>query len=194
PSAITVSPLNGFAGSVPLSASGLPSGVTAAFSPNPTTTTSTLTLTANPTATTGTVTVTLTGTSGTLPPKTTTLSLTVNAQVAPDYTLSASPSKIGRASCRESTSTLSVSPLNGFTGRATLSASGLPIGVTAAFSPDHTTTPSTLTTTAHPSAPTSTVTVTITGTSGTLPPKTTALTLTVNAQVAPDYTLSASPS
>src|ERR1019366_175532 len=65
-STITITPLNGFNGSVTLSASGLPSGVTAGFSPNPTTSTSTLTLTASATAATGTVTVTITGTSGSL--------------------------------------------------------------------------------------------------------------------------------
>src|SRR5271157_1849710 len=42
-STITVVPVNGFGGSVNLSAFGLPSGVTAQFSPNPATTTSTLT-------------------------------------------------------------------------------------------------------------------------------------------------------
>ena len=76
-STITITPLNGFSGSVTLSASGLPSGVTAGFSSNPTTSTSMLTLTASATAATGTVTVTITGTSGSLT-NTTTLSLTVN--------------------------------------------------------------------------------------------------------------------
>src|SRR5205807_4926846 len=66
PSTITVAPLNGFNGSVSLSASGLPSGVTAAFNPASTTTTSSLTLTASSTATAGTSTVTITGTSGSL--------------------------------------------------------------------------------------------------------------------------------
>jgi kumamolisin len=63
---ITIHPTNGFAGSVTLSASGLGTGVTAAFSPNPTTGASTLTLTASSTATTGTRTVTITGVSGSL--------------------------------------------------------------------------------------------------------------------------------
>ena len=49
-STITVTDLGGFSGSVTLAASGLPSGVTAGFSPNPTTGTSTLTLTASATA------------------------------------------------------------------------------------------------------------------------------------------------
>ena len=76
-STITVTDVGGFSGSVTLSASGLPSGVTAGFSPNPTSTTSTLTLTASATAATGTVTVTITGVSGSLT-NTTTVSLTVN--------------------------------------------------------------------------------------------------------------------
>jgi len=75
---ITVTGVNGFSGSVALSASGLPSGVTASFSPSSTTSTSTLTLTASSTATTGTASVTITGTSGSLS-HTATLSLTVNS-------------------------------------------------------------------------------------------------------------------
>ncbi|HLX83875.1 MAG TPA: choice-of-anchor D domain-containing protein [Terriglobales bacterium] len=77
-STITVVPVNGFSGNVTLSASGLPSGVTAGFSPNPTTATSTLTLTASATAATGTATVTIQGASGSLT-HSTTLSLTVNS-------------------------------------------------------------------------------------------------------------------
>ena len=77
-STVTVTPQNGFTGSVALSASGLPTGVTASFSPSSTTGSSTLTLSAGATATTGTKTVTITGTSGSLT-HTTTLSLTVNA-------------------------------------------------------------------------------------------------------------------
>src|SRR2546429_220773 len=64
-STITVAPQNGFTGNVNLAASGLPNGVTASFSTNPTTPTSamsTLTLTASSTAATGMSTVTITGT------------------------------------------------------------------------------------------------------------------------------------
>lgn len=77
-STITITPINGFNGSVNLSASGLPTGVTAGFSPNPATTTSTLTLTVGSGAATGTSTITITGVSGTLS-HTTTVSLTVTA-------------------------------------------------------------------------------------------------------------------
>lgn len=87
-STITVTDVGGFSGSVTLVATGLPSGVTAGFSPNPATSTSTLTLTASGTATTGTVTVTITGTSGSLT-GTTTVSLTVNPFVTgPSVTVS----------------------------------------------------------------------------------------------------------
>jgi len=79
-STITVNDFNGFTGSVTLSASGLPSGVTAGFGTNPTTSTSLLTLTASGSATTGTVTVTITGVSGALT-HTTTVQLTVNPVV-----------------------------------------------------------------------------------------------------------------
>jgi Abnormal spindle-like microcephaly-assoc'd, ASPM-SPD-2-Hydin len=85
-STITVTPLNGFSGSVTLSATGLPSGVTAAFSPNPTSTTSTLTLTAAANATPGAVTVTISGTSGSLT-HTTPLNLTVTTPTSPAVTL-----------------------------------------------------------------------------------------------------------
>src|SRR5208337_2130094 len=78
-STITITPQNGFSGSVTLSASGLPNGVTATFNPNPATATSTLTLAASATAATGTVTVTITGVSGALTSSTT---LSVN-MIAP---------------------------------------------------------------------------------------------------------------
>ncbi|MFZ0685802.1 MAG: alkaline phosphatase family protein [Terriglobales bacterium] len=76
---ITVTPENGFSGSVSLSASTPPTGVTAVFSPATTSSTSTLTLAASPTAAKGTTSLTITGTSGSAT-NTTTLSLTVGSQ------------------------------------------------------------------------------------------------------------------
>jgi len=73
---ISVTPENGFSGSVTLSASGLPSGVTAAFGTNPTTGSSLVTFTASSTATVGTSTVIITGTSGSTTASTT-IALTV---------------------------------------------------------------------------------------------------------------------
>jgi len=181
-STITVNPVNGFTGSVSLSASGLPSGVTASFNPASTTGSSTLTLTASSTATTGTATVTITGTSGSLS-HSTTISLTVNAAAAPNFSLSASPASLTVKQGTSGTSTITVTPSNGFTGSVSLSASGLPSGVTASFNPTSTTTTSTLTLTASSTATTGTATVTITGTSGSLT-HTTTISLTITSAAA----------
>ena len=62
---VTVNKLNGFAGSVSLSASGLPANFTTSFSPNPTSSTSTLTVTV-PRVSRHTYTFTVTGTSGSI--------------------------------------------------------------------------------------------------------------------------------
>jgi hypothetical protein len=121
-STITVVPQNGFSGSVTLSASGLPSGVTAAFTPNPTTTTSALTLTASATATTGTVTVTITGTSGSLT-ATTTLSLTVTSGGGPAVTLVPTALTWGNIVVGETSSAKIVTVTN--TGIATLDISSI---------------------------------------------------------------------
>jgi hypothetical protein len=187
-STVTVNPQNGFNGNVTLSASGLPSGVTASFSPNPANTASTLTLTASSAAAVGTVTVTITGTSGTLT-NTTAIALTVNSMG--NYTLSASPSSLSITEGAGGTSTITVSPQSGFNGSVTLSASGLPSGVTAIFNANPTTTTSTLTLTASSTATIGTVTVTVTGTSGSL---TRTATITLAVTPPPNYTLSASQS
>jgi subtilase family serine protease len=192
-STISVTDVGGFSGSVTLAASGLPSGVTAAFGTNPTTGTSVLTLTASSTATTGSSTVTITGTSGSLT-ATTTLALTVSATASPSFTLSASPSSLTVTQGSSGTSTITVTDKNGFTGSVTLAASGLPSGVTAAFGTNPTTGTSVLTLTASATATTGTSTVTITGTSGSLT-ATTTIALTVSAASATkNFTLSLSPS
>ena len=77
-STITVVSANGFNGSVALSSSGMPSGVTTTFNPNPTTTASTLTITVATNASPGTSAITITGVAGSIT-KTTTLNLTVAA-------------------------------------------------------------------------------------------------------------------
>ena len=181
-STITVTPSGGFTGSVTLSASGLPAGVTASFGTNPTTSTSVLTLSASSTATTGTATVTVTGTSGSLT-HTTTVSLTVNATASPNFSLSASPSSLTVKQGTSGSSTITVTPSNGFTGSVTLSTSALPSGVTASFGTNPTTSSSVLTFTASSTATTGTTTVTVTGTSGTLS-HTTSISLTISSAAA----------
>jgi hypothetical protein len=178
-STITITPSGGFTGSVTLSASGLPAGVTAGFGTNPATSSSVLTLTASSTATTGTATVTITGTSGSLT-HTTTVSLTVTAPAQPNFTLSASPSSLTVKQGTSGTSTITVTDQNGFTGSVSLSTSALPSGVTASFGVNPTTSTSVLTFTASSTATTGTSTITVTGTSGTLT-HTTTISLTISS-------------
>jgi subtilase family serine protease len=198
-STITVADVGGFSGSVTLAASGLPSGVTASFGTNPTTGSSVLTLTASATATTGTATATITGTSGSLS-ATTKIALTVNAAASPNFTISASPASVTVNQGASGTSTITITSQNSFNSATTLSATGLPSGVTATFSTNPVTPPangsatSTLTLTASASATVGTATVTVTGTSGSTTHSTT-ITLTVNSSSgSPNFTLSLSPS
>ena len=99
-STISTTVSNGFNSSVALSVSGLPSGVTASFSPAsiaaPGSGSSTLKFTASSTATTGTFNTTVTATGGGLT-HTTTIPLTVNAATSPNFTLSASPTSLSVA-------------------------------------------------------------------------------------------------
>jgi hypothetical protein len=97
-----------------------------------------------------------------------------------DYTLSASPGSLTIVQGKTGTSTITVNPTNGFTGSVSLSASGMPAGVTASFNPTSTTGTSTLTLTVSSTAATGTSTITITGTSGSLT-HTTTVNLTVTS-------------
>jgi hypothetical protein len=192
-STITITSLNGFNSATTLSASGLPGGLTAAFSTNPVTppangsAASTLTLTASSSATTGTATVTITGTSGSTT-HTRTISLTVNTAAQPNFTIGASPSSVTLTQGGNGATTVTITSQNSFSSATTLSASGLPSGVTAAFSTNPVTPPangsasSTLTLTASATATIGTATVTVTGTSGSLTHSTT-ISLTVNSSV-----------
>ena len=187
-STITVVPSSGFAGTVAFSASGLPSGVTASFSPLSSTGATTLSLTASATAASGTSIVTITGTSGSLT-HTTSVALTVAG--TPDFGLTAAPASVSVAPGSSANSTVTVSPLNGFSGVVAFSATGLPTGVTATFSPASSASATTLTFNAANSAVSGTSTVTVTGVSGSL---THTATLTVAVTAAPNFALTASPS
>jgi subtilase family serine protease len=80
---VDIFPQNGFTGNVTLSVSGLPSGVTAFFTPNPISSNGQMTLIASYAAAVGSTTLTITGTSGEIT-VTTTMTLTINA---PGFTL-----------------------------------------------------------------------------------------------------------
>lgn len=156
-----------FTSTITCSVSGLPSGVTAAFSPASVTGTSTvLTFTASTTATLGAANAVITCAGGTVT-RTGTVVLTVVD--AAGFDLAATPTAVTVAQGSAATSTITVSRTGGFTGTIAFTASGLPAGVTAAFAPSTTTgTSSVVTFTAAATAAAGTTTVTLTGTSGAL--------------------------
>jgi len=121
---------------VSLTLSGLPNGVTAAWSGNPVTLSaeagkSTLTLTASALATVGSTTITVTATGGGV---TASKQITVQVTQAPglQVALGASSLTIGHAS--GGAITVAVSPVGAFSAAVTLTVSGLPSGVTPTLS------------------------------------------------------------
>jgi hypothetical protein len=163
----------GFNSAVSLSASGLPAGVTASFSPAsiaaPGSGSSTLTFSASSTAALGTSTVTINASGGGVS-HSTTVSLTVSSTATPDFTLSASPTSVSVVRSGSGTSSISTSVSGGFNAAVSLSASGLPAGVTAAFNPTSIAAPgsgsSTLTFTASSTATVGTSTITVSASGG----------------------------
>ena len=163
---VTLSALNGFSGTVDLTAGGLPSGTTASFSPSSISGSgsSTLTVSTPEGSAASSSTFSITGTSGLLAHSAT---LTLNV-VAPDFNVNVSPGTASVAPDGTATYTVTVAPLNGFIGTVNLAVTGLPSGATPAFSPTSisTTGNSSLTIVTGPALGSSTLS--ITGTSGTL--------------------------
>jgi hypothetical protein len=126
---MTATPLNGWTGAVTYSVTGLPSPATAQVNGSAITISTTTAIAA------GNYTFTITGTDG-KNTHTATAALVVNQ---PGFTLSVSPSSqtVKRPSNGSATTTytVTVNPLNGFSGTVSLTATTLPTGETLAFSP-----------------------------------------------------------
>jgi kumamolisin len=198
-STISTTVSGGFDAVVALSASGQPSGVTVTFSPTsiaaPGSGSSTATLAVASSTATGTYTITVTGTGGSIT-HTATITLTVTAVATPAFTLAASPTAVSVTQGSAGSSTITTAVSGGFSSAIALSASGLPSGVTAAFSPTSIAAPgsgsSTLTFTVAATAATGTSTITVTATGGGIT-HTASVSLTVTAAATGSYTLSVSP-
>jgi len=169
--------------SVSLSASGVPSGVTASFSPSTVNSggSSTLTFTASSSATAGNYNIVITGL-GATGSHTATLTLSITAAAANDFSVSDSPASGSVTAGSGTTATVSTAVTSGSAQSVSLTASGLPSGATASFSPSSITAggSSTMTISTASSTPVGTYTVTITG-SGASATHTTSFSLTVNA-------------
>jgi hypothetical protein len=167
---LTTSLVNGFNASVALSASGLPDGVTAAFSTStiaaPGNGTSNLTLTASGTAVPKAYSFRVTATGANVT-KTQTMTLTV---LTPSFTIAANTLKPSATVGGSGSVTLTAGLVNGFNSAVTLSVGTLPAGVTASFSPASIAAPgngtSTLTLSAASGTAVKTYSVTITATGG----------------------------
>jgi Pro-kumamolisin, activation domain/Bacterial Ig-like domain (group 3) len=162
---ITITPQNGFAGSVSLTVtSALPGGVTAAFAPSSTTGGSRLTLSASATATAGFYTLWIAGTSGA---QSTVAAIFLSVNPPPGFTLSASSAAVNVTQGAGTAAQVAVIPQTGFNGTVHLAVtSALPAGMTALFAPDSTAGSSTLALNANYSVAAGTYPLTIAGTSG----------------------------
>jgi hypothetical protein len=176
-STIVVNSQSGFSGMVALAASGLPAGVTATFGPMTAIRTSLVTFTATSNSAATPATVMITGTSGSSTSKTA-IMLTISRP--PSFSLSASPAALSIASGARGTSTLTLTPQNGFTSPVLLSISGLPNGVAGSFSAGATPASCVLTLAVNASVAPGASTIIITGKSGSLS-QTVAIALTVLA-------------
>jgi len=172
---VTVTPSGGFTGTVNVSGTSTPSGPNVGSSSCTISSTAPCTATVNASTSTstagGSYTLTFTGTSGSLS-NTTTATLIVQV---PDFSLTVSPSSRTLRTPGSTTYTVTVHASGGFSSAVTFSASGLPSGLTASFSPyNPTNSTATLTLSATSRLSRGTHTITVKGVSG-------SLTHTVNA-------------
>ena len=178
---------------IALTASGVPAGVTASFSPVSVTSGSASTLTFSTTASTtpGTYPIVVTGTANGVT-QTVNFSLTVSAPGTLGLSLSTSSATVSAGLSASTVASPTIS--SGPAVATTLTASGLPTGVTATFAPASLNTGSTSTVTfaTATSTATGTYSITVTATSGALTASK-VYTLTVTAYVANTYALSLSP-
>ena len=173
-STISTSVSGGFNSAISLSASGLPTGASASFSPTsiaaPGSGSSTATITAGAATPAGTYTVTITGTGGGIT-HTTSVTLTVTSSATPDFTISASPPSLSVVQGASGSSTVTTTVSGGFNAAVALSSSGAPAGTTVTFAPTSIAAPgngsSTMTMAVGASTAVGTYTITITGTGGT---------------------------
>ena len=194
-STITTTTSGGFNSSISLSAAGTPLGVSVSFNPPtipaPGAGSSTMTITVLRLAMLGTYPITVTGSGGGIKHSVTVTLTVVSAQ---DFTISASPSSLSIVQGNQGTSTITTTISGGFNNSVSLSAAGMPAGVTVSFNP---------TTIPAPGAGSSNMTIrvlhlavpgtyplTVTGNGGGIKHN---VTVTLTVAPAQDFLLSASP-
>lgn len=197
-STITVNALHGFSGSVALSCTQPPSGISCSFNPtslNGASGTSTLTISAGSSVPAGNYTVIVTGVSGSLS-HIAAVNLTVESATTPDFQISTTtttPATVAPGG--SATSTITIAALDGFSSAVTLACNSGVSDVTCSLNPASVTpsgsvnATSTLTISTTSTTATGSYSITITGTSTTAAHDTS---VTLSVQTAkPDFTISA---
>jgi hypothetical protein len=132
--AVTIAATGGFKNPVALTATGLPAGVTGVFTPASaapgTAVTLKLTAAANAAVTANGAAVTIKGINGTL-----TATAPVGVAVKPPFTIEAVPGSVSLNPGVSANVAVQIVASGGFTGAVSLSATGLPAGVTGVFTP-----------------------------------------------------------
>ncbi|WP_309672170.1 hypothetical protein [Gemmatimonas sp.] len=194
---ITITRSNGFTDAVTLAATGLPTGVTATFTPATIaagSTTSTLSLSVAGTAAAGASTITISASGTGVTTQTASLALTLTAAATPAVSLTSTPAAVSIVAGANGTTAIGVSRTGGFAGDVTLALEGAPAGVTGAFSANPVLaagTASTLTITTTGAAVPGIYNLTVRGTGTGVTAATTTVAVTVAA--APAITVSATP-
>lgn len=179
----------GFNGTVVLTASSTPSGVTMTCFPSSISPSQVATCTLG-SSTAGSYSVAITGTNGTLV-NTASISVSVGTPPTPNFSLSANPGSVSFVAGQNATSTIGLTASGGFVGTVALTASSSPSGVTTSCSPTSITGTQTSTCTLTSSAAGS-YSVTVTGTSGSLV-RTATIGVSVSAAPMPDFSLWTNP-
>ena len=166
---VSITALNGFAGTVGFAVSGLPGGATVGFSPSsiPGSGSSTMTVTTAPGTAAANYPMTITASSGTASH---TANVTLSVGGSPDFMLGLTPSTATASPGGSANYTVNVTALSGFSGTVSFNVTNLPAGAIASFNPMTVTGSgsSIMTVTTAPGTPATNYPVTLNGTSGAL--------------------------
>ncbi|WP_373067722.1 beta strand repeat-containing protein [Gemmatimonas sp.] len=194
---ITITRSNGFSDAVTLAATGLPTGVTATFTPATIaagSTSSTLTLVVAGNAAPGASTVVVSASGTGVTTQTASLALTLTAASTPAVSLTSTPAAVSIVAGTTGITAIGVSRTGGFVGDVALALEGAPAGVTGAFSTNPVLvagTSSTLTISTTGAAAPGIYNLTVRGTGTGVTATTTTIAVTVAAT--PGITVSAAP-
>jgi len=185
----------GFMGDVAIAVEGLPGTVTYASAPatiDGNASSAIITFDVGESATPGVINATVKAAGTGVSAETAPLAITVVA--APTYTFAVANATVAATQGGAATQTVNITRTGGFAGAVSLTAEGLPTGVTAAFDPESAAgNSSTLTLTAAANAATGSATVTVKGTATGQPDKTATFQLTVTAGTAGGFTVAMNP-